>query len=68
MKYQILIKSFVNTNVAVLNWFLGSFGNTIWETENEQEAIQQYQDLLKIYPQDNLTLVNIIPVNVQVSL
>jgi hypothetical protein len=66
MKYRILIKS-VNVNVASLNWFTGSAGNIPWETDEEQEALQKYQELLNGNPSGNLTLVQVVPVNIAVT-
>ena len=66
MKYRILIKT-VNVNIVSFNWFNGTAGNSPWETETEQEALQQYHELLKTNPHDNLTLVNVIPVDIEVS-
>jgi hypothetical protein len=66
MKYRILIKK-VNINVDYLNWFTGPSGNTPWETESEQEALEKYQELLNANPSGNLTLVQIVPVNISVT-
>jgi hypothetical protein len=66
MKYRILIKT-VNVNVASLNWFNGPAGNTPWETDAENEALQKYQELLNAHPANHLTLVQMIPVNVAVT-
>jgi hypothetical protein len=66
MKYRILIK-LINVNVASLNWFTGSAGNTPWETEIEEEALVKYKELLNSHPVDNLTLVQVVPVNIEVT-
>jgi hypothetical protein len=66
MKYRILIKS-VNVNVAYLNWFTGSAGNTPWEADNEQDALLKYQELLNANPSGSLTLVQVIPVHIEVT-
>jgi len=67
MKYRILIKT-VNVNVASLNWFTGSAGNAPWETEDEQEALQKYQELLNAHPSGNLALVQVVPVSIEVTM
>jgi hypothetical protein len=66
MKYRILIKT-VNVNVASLNWFTGSSGNTPWETEDEQEALTKYKELLTANPSGNLTLVQVVPMDTEVT-
>jgi hypothetical protein len=66
MKYRILIRS-ISANVSSLNWFTGSAGNDPWETGDETEALQKYQELLNTNPSCNLTLTQIIPVNISVS-
>jgi hypothetical protein len=66
MKYRILIKS-VNVNVASLNWFTGSAGNMPWETEDEEEALAKYKELLNFHPIDNLNLVQVVPVTIEVT-
>jgi hypothetical protein len=66
MNYRILIKT-VNVNVASLKWFTGPSGNNPWETESEQEALEKYQELLNSNPSGNLTLVQIVPVNISVT-
>jgi hypothetical protein len=66
MKYRILIKS-VNTNVVSFNWFAGSTGNAPWETEDEQEALIKYQELLVSNSSGSLTLLQVVPVGIAVT-
>jgi hypothetical protein len=66
MKYRILIKT-VNVNVDSLNWFTGSSRATPWETDVEEEALQKYQELLNTNPSGNLTLIQVVPVNIAVT-
>jgi len=67
MKYRILIKNYTNTNVTNLSWFFGKAGNDPWETENKQEALDTYQELLNSHSHESLTLIQVIPVAVSVS-
>ena len=67
MNYRILIRT-VNVNVASLNWYTGAAGNTPWESDNEQEALQKYQELLSTNSSGNLALVQVVPVNISVSM
>lgn len=66
MKYRILIKT-INVNVSNLNWYTGSAGKDPWETENEQEALTKYQELLKANAAGNLSLVQVVPVSIEVT-
>ena len=66
MPYRILIRS-VNVNVVSFNWFGGLAGNALWETEDEEVALQQYRNLIRQHPVENITLVRIVPVDVQVT-
>jgi hypothetical protein len=66
MDYRILIRT-VNVNVAGFDWFKGAAGPNPWETDDEQKALHQYQNLLKQHPAENLTLVQIVPVDIQVT-
>ena len=67
MKYRILIKA-GNLNVSSLGWY-SEFAakGPVWETEDDKEAVQKYQKLLDTNSANNLTLVQIIPVDIVVS-
>lgn len=64
MKYRILIRT-VNINVVSHNWLLT--GVNPWETEDKQEALDKYQDLLDSYSSGDLTLIQVVPVNITLS-
>ena len=66
MVFRILIKS-VNVNVVSYNWYNGPAGNLPWETKNEAEALQKYQELLDSYSLSNLTLIQIVPVDISIK-
>jgi dihydrofolate reductase len=66
MKYRILVR-IVNVNVQSLNWYIGPSGTVPWETEQEEEALKQYKNLLESNSAGNLTLVQMAPVNIEVS-
>jgi hypothetical protein len=38
-----------------------------WETNVEEETLQKYQELLNTNPSGNLTLVQVVPVNIAVT-
>ena len=66
--YRILIRS-VNVNISSLNWVTVSVGShsNIWETENEQEALDEYQKQLKMHSANNLTLFHVVPISISVT-
>ena len=67
MKYRILIKA-GNTNAASFTWYSEfTTRGPVWETEDDKEAVQKYQKLLETNSANNLTLVQIIPVDIVVS-
>ena len=64
MKYRILTRN-VNINVISFNWL--SVGRNPWETEDRQEALGKYRELLDTHSSGDLTLVRVVPVNIAVA-
>ena len=64
MKYRILIRN-VNINIISFNWLL--VGKNPWETDDKQEAVDKFQELLDIYSSGDLTLVQVVPVSIVVT-
>jgi len=64
LNYRILIRN-VNINIISFNWLL--VGKTPWETEDRQEALGKYHELLDSYSSSDLTLVQVVPVNISVT-
>jgi hypothetical protein len=61
-----LIQKIVNTNQAILNWYLEA-GNTPWETEDEAVALAKYKDLIQKYSAGDLTLISPVPIDITVT-
>jgi hypothetical protein len=66
MKYRILIQKIVNTRQTTLNWYMET-GNTPWETEEKDVALEKYKQLLQKYSAGDLTLISPITVDIAVA-
>jgi hypothetical protein len=66
VQYRILIQKIANANQLTLNWYMET-GNTPWETEEKDAALEKYKQLLQKYSAGDLTLISRIPIDITVT-